>query len=115
VTGVSLISGALGGKQLGVLRELVPAATSIAFLVNPAHPNSEPNVRGAHEAARTLGQQIHILNASTEGEIDTAFATLAQVRAGALVIGNDGFFISRSDQLVALAVRHAVPTMYPVS
>jgi putative ABC transport system substrate-binding protein len=109
VTGVSLISGALGGKQLGVLRELVPAATSIAFLVNPANPNSQAYVRGAQEAARTLGQQIHILNASTETEIDTAF----QGRAGALVVAPDGFFISRSDRLVMLAVRHAVPTMCP--
>jgi putative tryptophan/tyrosine transport system substrate-binding protein len=109
VTGLTLISSALEGKQLGVLRELVPAATSIAFLVNPTNPNSEANVRGAQEAARTLGQQIHILNASTETEIDTAF----QVRSDALVVAPDGFFINRSDQLVALAVRHAVPTMYP--
>jgi putative ABC transport system substrate-binding protein len=109
VTGLTLISSALEGKQLGMLRELVPAATSIAFLVNPTNPNSEANVRGAQEAARTLGQQIHILNASTETEIDTAF----QVRSDALVVAPDGFFINRSDQLVALAVRHAVPTMYP--
>jgi putative ABC transport system substrate-binding protein len=109
VTGVSLISGALGGKQLGVLRELVPAATSIAFLVNPANPNSEAYVRGAQAAARALGQQIHILNASTETEIDTAF----QGRAGALVVAADGFFINRSDRLVILAVRHAVSTMGP--
>jgi putative ABC transport system substrate-binding protein len=109
VTGLTLISSALEGKQLGMLRELVPAATSIAFLVNPTNPNSEANVRGAQEAARTLGQQIHILNASTETEIDPAF----QVRSDALVVAPDGFFINRSDQLVALAVRHAVPTMYP--
>jgi putative ABC transport system substrate-binding protein len=109
MTGVSLISGALGGKQLGLLRELVPAATSVGFLVNPANPNSQAYVRGAQEAARTLGQQIHILNASTEPEIDTAF----QGRADAVVVAPDGFFISRSDQLVMRAGRHAVPTMYP--
>jgi putative tryptophan/tyrosine transport system substrate-binding protein len=86
-----------------------PAATSIAFLVNPTNPIAEPSVRGAQEAARTLGQQIHVLNASTEPEIDAAF----QVRASALVVAPDTFFIERSDQLVALAVRHAVPTMYP--
>jgi putative tryptophan/tyrosine transport system substrate-binding protein len=109
ITGVSLISGALGGKQLGLLRELVPAATLVGFLVNPTNPNSQAYVRGVQEAARTLGQQIHILNASTETEIDTAF----QGRAAALVVAPDGFFISRSDQLVMLAVHHAVPTMYP--
>jgi len=109
VTGVSLIAGALVGKQLGLFHELVPAATSIAFLVNPTNPIAEPSVRGAQEAARTLGQQIHVLNASTEPEIDAAF----QVRASALVVAPDTFFIERSDQLVALAVRHAVPTMYP--
>jgi putative tryptophan/tyrosine transport system substrate-binding protein len=109
VTGVSLISGALAGKQLGVLRELVSAATSIAFLVNPANPNSPRYVRGAQEAAGTLGQEIHILNASTETEIETAF----QARARALVVGPDGFFINRIDQFAALALRHAVPTIYP--
>jgi putative ABC transport system substrate-binding protein len=109
VTGVSIISGELAGKQLGVVRELVPAATLIAFLVNPTNPNSKLYVKGAQEAAQTLGQQILILNASTEPEIDTAF----QGRTAALVVGPDGFFISRSDQLVALAARHAVPTICP--
>jgi len=109
VTGVSLISGALGGKQLGVLRELVPATTLIAFLVNPANPNSQRYIIGAEEAARTLGQEIHILKASTETEIETAF----QGRAGALVVAPDGFFINRIDQFVALAVRHGLPTMCP--
>src|SRR4029077_3709020 len=97
VTGVNVISGALGGKQLGVLQEVVPAATSIAFLVNPTNPNSESNIRGAQEAAGTLRQQIHILNARTESEIDLAFATLAQVQAGALGVAPDGLFINRSD------------------
>ena len=108
-TGVSLISGALGGKQLGVLRELVPAATLIAFLVNPANPNSQRYIRGVEEAARALGQQIHVLNASTEAEIETAF----QSQAGALVVAPDGLFINRIDQFVTLSVRHALPTMCP--
>ncbi len=111
-TGVSLISAALGAKQLGLLHELVPATTSIAFLVNPASPTAKPQVSDAQEAARALGQQIHVLNASTQAEIDAAFATLIHVRAGALVVGPDSFFISRNDQIVALAARHAIPTMY---
>ena len=109
VTGVSLISSALGGKQLGVLRELVPAARSIVYLVNPTNPNSEHNVRNAQEAAQALGLQMHVLNASTEPEIDAAF----RVQADALAVAPDSFFIGRSDQLVALAARHAVPTIYP--
>ncbi len=112
VTGVTTSYGALAAKQLGLLRELVPAATSIAFLVNPGNPIAASTVRDAQEAARTLGQQIHVLNASTEAEIDTAFATLTHVRAGTLVVGPDAFFIIRTDQIVALAARHGVPTMY---
>jgi putative ABC transport system substrate-binding protein len=91
----------------------VPAATSIAFLVNPGNPIAESTVRDAQEAARTLGQQIHVLNASTEAEMDTAFATLTHVRAGALLVGPDVFLIVRTDQIVALAARHAVTTLYP--
>jgi ABC-type uncharacterized transport system substrate-binding protein len=112
VTGVTTFYGALAAKQLGLLRELVPAATSIAFIVNPGNPIAESTARDAQEAARALGEQIHISNASTEAEIDTAFATLTHVRAGALVVGPDAFLIARTNQIVALAARHAVPTMY---
>jgi ABC-type uncharacterized transport system substrate-binding protein len=96
VTGVTTFYGALTAKQLGLLRELVPAATSIAFIVNPGNPIAESTARDAQEAARTLGEQIHISNASTEAEIDTAFATLTHVRAGALVVGPDAFLIART-------------------
>jgi len=109
VTGVSVVSSALGGKQLGVLRELVPAARSIVYLVNPTNPNSEHNVRSAQQGALALGLQMHIVNASTEPEIDAAF----RVQADALLIAPDSFFIGRSVQLVALAARHFVPTVYP--
>jgi ABC-type uncharacterized transport system substrate-binding protein len=109
VTGVSVISSALAGKQLGVLRDLVPAARSIAYLVNPSNPNSQSNVKSAQAGALALGLQIHILNASTEAEIDAAF----RVQSDALVIAPDSFFIARSDQLLALAARHSVPTVYP--
>jgi putative ABC transport system substrate-binding protein len=114
ITGVTSMSVELGPKQLEVLRELVPTATIIALLVNPTNPtNAETLSRDLQGAARTLGLQLHVLYASTEREFDTVFATLPRLRAGALVIGSDPFFNSRIEQLVALAVRHAVPAMYP--
>jgi ABC transporter substrate binding protein len=84
VTGISLISGVLGGKQLGVLHELIPSARSIAFLTNPTNSISTEYVTGAQEAARSLGAEIHVVSASTEAEIDKAFASLSQLRADAL-------------------------------
>jgi putative ABC transport system substrate-binding protein len=112
VTGVTFYSGALGAKQLELLREVVPKATVIGMLVNPSSPAAAPQARDAQEAARSLGQQIHVLNASSEGDFDTAFATLAQLRAGALLVSVDPFFDSHPKQLVALAARHAVPAVY---
>jgi len=104
----------LGPKQLEVLHELVPTATIIALLVNPTNPtNAETLSRDLQTAARTLGLQLHVLHASTERDFDVVFASLPRLRAGALVIGSDPFFNSRSQQLVALASRHAMPTMYP--
>jgi putative tryptophan/tyrosine transport system substrate-binding protein len=109
VTGVSVISSALGGKQLGVLRQMVPTARSISYLVNPANPNSESNIKSVQQGALAIGLQMNILNARTEPEIDAAF----RVHADAFVVAPDSFFIGRSDQLTALAARHAVPTIYP--
>ena len=109
LTGVSTFASALGSKQLGVFGELVPTAKSIAALVNPTNPNSEAYARGIQEAARNLGRQIYILNASTETEIDKAF----QGGADALIVAPDTFFINQIDQLVAMAAHHALPTMYP--
>jgi putative ABC transport system substrate-binding protein len=111
-TGVTSMFGALAAKQFGLLRELVPSATMIAFLVNPKNPIAEPNVRDANEAARLLGLQVHVLNASTEAEIDAAFDALAHVRAGALLVQPDAFINNK--RIVTLAARHAVPTMYQV-
>jgi putative tryptophan/tyrosine transport system substrate-binding protein len=114
LTGVATLTVELGAKQLEVLRELVPAATIIALLVNPSNPtNAETLSRDLQAAARTLGLQLHILHASTERDFDAVFASLPRLRAGALVIGSDPFFNSRSQQLAALALRHAMPTMYP--
>jgi len=114
LTGVATLTVELAPKQLEVLHELVPTATIIALLVNPTNPtNAETLSRDLQAAARTLGLQLHVLHASTEHDFDAVFASLPRLRAGALVIGSDPFFNSRSEQLVALASRHAMPTMYP--
>jgi len=112
LTGVSILYTELVPKRLELMSELVPHARVIALLVNPNSREAEPTIRNAREAARTKGVQLHILKAATEGEIDDAFASLVQLQAGALVVGADPFFTSQREQLVALASRHAVPTIY---
>jgi len=113
VTGVVTLNVEVAAKRLELLHELVPTATIVALLVNPTTPTlAETITRDLEVAARTLGVQLHVLHASSEREIDTAFATLVELRAGALVIGADAFFNSRSEQLAALTLRHAVPAIY---
>jgi putative ABC transport system substrate-binding protein len=112
LTGVTVLAVELGPKTLELLHELVPAATVIVFLVNPTNPNAEILSRDAQAAARTLGLQVHILHASAERDFDAVFANLVQLRAGVLVIGGDAFFTSRMEQLAALALRNAVPTVF---
>ena len=112
LTGVVNLGVELGPKRLELLHELIPTATLIAALINPAHPNADAQSAAMQAAARTLGLELHILHASTEGDFDTVFATLLQLRAGGLVILTDPFFNTRIEQLAALAVRHAVPTIY---
>ena len=113
LTGVSSLNAELGQKRLELLHELVPTATSVALLVNPTNPSvAERLSRDLQAAARTLGLQLHVLHASSELDFETAFATSVQLRAGALVIGGDGFFITRAAQLTSLALRHAMPTMF---
>jgi putative ABC transport system substrate-binding protein len=112
LTGVTSLGVELGPKRLELLHELVPAATTIAILVNPANRSAEIQVRDMQAAARALGLELHILHASTERDIDLAFATVTRLRAGALVISPEAFFNSRSEQLAALTVRHAVPAIY---
>jgi putative ABC transport system substrate-binding protein len=113
VTGVSNFAATLATKVFELLHELVPNSAVIAVLVNPTSPNlAEPISKDMQAAGRALGQQIHVPNASTEGEIDAAFATLAQLRVGAVVISGDAFFTSNRNQLVALAARYAVPAIY---
>jgi putative tryptophan/tyrosine transport system substrate-binding protein len=112
LTGVSFIPNELTAKRLELLSELVPQAGVIALLVNPNNANVERVIRDVQEAARTKGLQLHVLKASSESEIDTAFASLVQLHAGALVVGADPFLSTRRERLVALASRHAVPTIY---
>jgi putative ABC transport system substrate-binding protein len=111
LTGIAQLSVALEPKKLQLLRELVPGAAAIAMLVNPATPNPEI-LRGTQEAARALGQQLLAFEASTASEIDTAFTTLVQQKADALIVAADSYFNSRRDQIIALAARFAVPTIY---
>jgi putative ABC transport system substrate-binding protein len=113
VTGISFFNPLLSAKGMGLLHELVPNAAVIALMTNPKLPESARTLSDAQEAARTLGRQLLVLNASVPSEIDTAFATLRQRRAGALLVGADPFLTSRRQQIVALAARAAIPAMYP--
>ena len=113
ITGITLLNVEAAPKRFELLHELVPTATIIALLVNPTNPQqAESETREVRDAARTLGLQLHILNASNESEIDTAFATLVQLGAHALFVNGDAFFTGRHEQLVALAIRHAIPAVY---
>ena len=112
ITGVSTFNAVVGSKRFELLHELVPNAAMIALLVNPKYPSAGSETRETQAAAQAIGLNLIILNASTESEIDAAFATLVQQRNGALVVTGDPFFVSRRDKLVALAARHAVPTIY---
>jgi putative tryptophan/tyrosine transport system substrate-binding protein len=112
LTGVSFLVNELGAKRLELLHELVPKAALIGFLANPTRPSSEVETKDTQQAAQRLGVQVHIVNASSEREIDAAFANFVQQRVNALLIGTDPYYLTRRDQLVALAARLAVPTMY---
>ena len=113
VTGFNGMNVELMPKRLELLSELVPKADVIALLVNPNDANTQRMIRDVQEASRVKGLQLHILRADSEGEIETAFASLVQLHAGGLLVGPDAFFLSRRDQLVALASRHTIPAIYP--
>jgi putative ABC transport system substrate-binding protein len=113
VTGVSLLIGLLGAKQVELLHELVPKAALIGALFNPNNPNAERGAKDVQAAAGIIGQKVVILHASSEREIDIAFASLVQQQAGGILIYPDGFFTGRRDQLVELAARHKIPAIYP--
>jgi putative tryptophan/tyrosine transport system substrate-binding protein len=112
LTGIAIMATELMPKRFELLSELVPQASVIALLVNPNNASAEPQTRDVQQASRAKGVQLRLLKASTQSEIDTAFATLIQLQAGALVVGTDPFFYNRREHLVALASRHAVPTIY---
>ncbi|HEX4410255.1 MAG TPA: ABC transporter substrate-binding protein [Xanthobacteraceae bacterium] len=113
LTGVTGLNEEVGPKRLELLHELVPKVKSFAVLVNPTSPaQADPQLRELEPAAAKLGLQLHILRASTESEIEGAFAALVQAGAGGLIIGPDAYFNTRYDQLAALALRHMVPTIY---
>jgi hypothetical protein len=103
VTGLAILTAELAAKRLELLHESLPTTTVLAMLVNPTTPLTEPETRGVRDAARSLGLQPHVLNASTESEIDTAFGTLVELRAGALVVSVDPFLNNQRAQIVTLA------------
>jgi putative tryptophan/tyrosine transport system substrate-binding protein len=111
-TGVGFLSGALGTKRLELLRQLVPGAATIAVLVDPYTPEADRERKDVQAAAHAIGQQLIIVEAGSEGEIETAFATFAQRRADALFAGTGAFLNSHREQVVALAARHALPASY---
>jgi putative tryptophan/tyrosine transport system substrate-binding protein len=113
VTGVSALSAELEPKRLELLHEVTPQAMAATALINPTNSNtSEVVLRGLQTAARALGLQLHVLNASNEEEIDAAFATAARFRTGGLVVGADAFFSGQRERIAALAIRYAIPTIY---
>jgi putative ABC transport system substrate-binding protein len=112
LTGVTVLGVELGSKRLELLHELAPTANIVAALVNPNTPAAETQSTDLQTAARTLGLKLHVLHARTERDFDTVFATLLQLGAGGLVVGNDTFFSTRSEQLAALALRHGVPAIF---
>jgi ABC-type uncharacterized transport system substrate-binding protein len=113
LTGVASLVDEIGPKRLELVHELLPTTSVFAVLVNPTSPAAEIVSRDVQSAARELRQTVHILNASTEGEIEVAFARVVELRAGALLVMSDPFFNTHPDELVALAARHAIPVIYP--
>jgi len=114
VTGVNFLLNMIAAKLFEVLQEAVPKPGTVGLLVNPTGPEAESAVSEVRAAAQTLGHELLVANASSEREIDGAFATLAQRRVGAILVGNDVFFYSRREQIVALAAQHAIPAIYNV-
>ena len=112
ITGVCQLFGGLGAKRLELVREMIPEATFVAVLSNPRNPNAESHLQELTGAARSVGQRIEVFTASTEADIDTAVARMAERRAGALLLADDPLFTVRREQLVALAARHRLPAIY---
>jgi putative ABC transport system substrate-binding protein len=111
-TGLNLLTSELTTKRLALVREFLPTAASVAILINPRSPESAPQLHDLEAAARAIGQPIRFINVSSELEIDTAFADIVNARDAALLVTNDALFDDKRNQLVALAARHAIPTIY---
>jgi putative ABC transport system substrate-binding protein len=114
LTGITLLAVEVGPKLLEMLRAVVPAATTMALLVNPTNPNAETQSSNTKEAARRLGLELHVLHASAERDFDIAFAKLHELKASALIIGQDVYFNAESARLAAMTIRHAIPAIYPL-
>jgi putative ABC transport system substrate-binding protein len=112
VTGISFLVNTLESKRLELVHDLLPSATVVGFLVNPTNPASQSQTRDAQVAAGALGLKLLVFNAKNEGEIDAAFTSLVEQRVNTVIVGADGYFSNRRDQLVGLAARHAIPAMY---
>lgn len=113
LTGVNIVAGPLPTKQLGLLRELVPAAETLAVVVNPDNANARQDTLLVEQAARTFGRKIRTMGASAEGDLETIFKSLAVDKIGGVVINTDVFFTSQRDRIVSLAARYAIPAVYP--
>jgi putative ABC transport system substrate-binding protein len=114
ITGVSFLTNTVDAKQVEVLHETVPKAALIGFLVNPTNPNADTDTKNLLAAVEVLGQKLLVLQARTDSELEAAFVTMTQQRAGALVVGADNFLTNRRDMIVELAARQNVPTIYPL-
>jgi putative ABC transport system substrate-binding protein len=112
LTGVAYLGSELGAKRLGLMHEMLPKVTDFAVLAHPTYPSSAPFISDVKAAARSMGFRIEVFNASTESEIDTAFAALSARRLGALLLANHPLFTTGRERIIALAARYAVPTMY---
>jgi putative ABC transport system substrate-binding protein len=114
VTGIAILTSELAAKRLELLRELLPTSTTPAILVNPTSPLTQPELKGVRGAARSLGLELHVLNATMVSEIDAAFARLIELRAGGLVVGVDPFLTSQRQRIIAASESHSVPAIYGV-
>ena len=112
VTGVSFLTDALGAKRLGLLREIMPMAATVAVLMNPKGPDAEAQLKDVPLAAQSIGQPIKIVNATSQEEIDSVFATFSQLNVAALMVGADPFFNDRRDQIIAHVARLSIPAIY---
>jgi putative ABC transport system substrate-binding protein len=113
LTGVSLLAAEMGAKRLELIRDLLPKARMVAMMINPTFPGAESEMAWVEAAGRTIGMQIHGAKATTPSDIDAAVAAFSQRRADAFIVGADGYFITRRDQLATLAARYALPGIYP--